>query len=257
MHVAVEEGDADVVIVRKAMELGEHDDVVIIADDTDILELLVYHAHCSHQFYMETKHHIIDIHAAQQALEGVYVCRRLLFVHAMTGCDTTSAMFGVGKTKAFAVLQALEELSARVLMFGDFTTPKYVLFEVGETFLSALYGGREGSLDALRYRQFTSPKYVTLERMPPTSRACYYHCLRVYQQVVTWCALQSLLCPDEFGFKLENGAHVPIITDKAPAPSEMLRKKFIMQVHQPYLHMMYLLQKSAAVQHVLQMQRTM
>ena len=42
------------VIVRKAIELGEHEDVVVIADDTDILVLLVYHAHSSHQFYMET-----------------------------------------------------------------------------------------------------------------------------------------------------------------------------------------------------------
>ena len=43
-------------------------------------------------------------------------------------------------------------------MFGDLTTPKYVLFQVGEKFISALYGGSEDSLDALRYRQFTSPK---------------------------------------------------------------------------------------------------
>ena len=39
-------------------------------------------------------------------------------MHAMTGCDTTSAMFGVGKTKAFKVLKASEELAAEVLMFG-------------------------------------------------------------------------------------------------------------------------------------------
>ena len=45
------------------------------------------------------------------------------------------------RRRPFKVLQALEELSARVLMFGDFTTPKDVLFEVGEKFLSALYGG--------------------------------------------------------------------------------------------------------------------
>ena len=70
-------------------------------------------------------------------------------------------------------------------MFGDLTTLKDVLFEVGEQFLSALYGGSEGSLDALRYRQFTSPKYVPLERMAPTSRARYYHCIRVHLQVVT------------------------------------------------------------------------
>ena len=102
---AAEEGVAYVVIVRKAIELGEHDDVVVIADDTDILVLFVYHAHSLHQIYMETKH-AITIDAAQQALGDVY--RSLLFVHAMTGCDTTSAMFGVGKTKAFNVLQAYE-----------------------------------------------------------------------------------------------------------------------------------------------------
>ena len=218
--LAAEERDADVVIVRRTIELGEHDDVVIIADDTGIIVLLVYHAHSSHQFYMETKQHIIDINAAQQAL-GVDVCRSLLFVHAMTGCETTSAMFGVGKTKAFKVLQTSEKLSASVLVFGHLTTTNDVLFEVGEQFLSALYGGNEGSLDALRYRQFTSSKYVPLERMTPTSRARYYHCLRVHLQVLTWCAHR---CPDEFGFKLENEALLPIITDEAPAPSEMLRK---------------------------------
>ena len=135
--LAAEEGDADVVIVRKAIELGEHDDVVIIADYTGIRVLVVYHAHSSHQFYMETKEHTIAIDAAQQAL-GVDVCRSLLFVHAMTGCETTSAMFGVGKTKAVKVLQASEELSARVLVFGDLTTPKDVVFQVGDKFISAL-----------------------------------------------------------------------------------------------------------------------
>ena len=55
-------------------------------------------------------------------------------------------------------------------MFGDLTTPKDVLFKIGEKFISALYGGSKDSVDALRYRQFTSPKYVPLERMPPTSR---------------------------------------------------------------------------------------
>ena len=58
---AAEEGDADVIIVRKAIELDEHEDVVVIAYDTDILVLVLYHAHSSHQFYMETKHHTIVI----------------------------------------------------------------------------------------------------------------------------------------------------------------------------------------------------
>ena len=152
---AAEEGDADVVIVRKAIELGEHEDVVVIADDTDILVLVVYHAHSSHQFYMETKHHTIAIDTAKQAL-GVDVCRSQLFVHATTGCDTTSAMFGVGKTKAFKVLKASEELSAEVLMFGDVTTPKDVLFKIGDKFISAL------NVEV----KTVSMRFVPLERMP-------------------------------------------------------------------------------------------
>ena len=73
----------------------------------------------------------------------------------MTGCDTTCAMFGVGKTKAFKVLKASEGLSAEVLMFGYLTTLKDVLFKFVEKFISALYGGSKDSGDALRYRQFT------------------------------------------------------------------------------------------------------
>ena len=73
--------------------------------------LLVYHAHSSHQCYMETKQHIIAIYAALQA-PCPDVCRRLLFVHVMTGFGATYAMFGVEKTKVFKVLQASEKLSA-------------------------------------------------------------------------------------------------------------------------------------------------
>ena len=43
--LTAEERDADVVIVRKAIELGEQDEVVVIADDTDVLVLLVYSVH--------------------------------------------------------------------------------------------------------------------------------------------------------------------------------------------------------------------
>ena len=74
---AAEEGDADVIIVRKAIELVENEDVVVIAYDTDILVLVVYHAHSSHQFYMKTKHHTIAIDTALQAL-CVGVFRSLL-----------------------------------------------------------------------------------------------------------------------------------------------------------------------------------
>ena len=77
---AAEEGDADVVIVKKAIELGVHDDVVGIVDGTETIVLLMYHAHTPQRFYIKTKQHIIAIDAALQALRAnTYLLHR----HAM------------------------------------------------------------------------------------------------------------------------------------------------------------------------------
>ena len=220
---ATGEGDADVDIVRKAFEFHQHRDVVVVADDTDILLLLLHHTSVTHKVYLETNQNTVDIAVAQQAL-GDGVCKRLLFLHAFTGCDTTSAMFGVGKTKALKVLQSSHELAEEVLLFGDVNTPVAALSETGEKFTSALYGGGEKSRDELRYHLFTSPKYIPLESMPPTSRSCYYHCLRVHLQVATWRNLETHLRPEEFGFKTDNGVQTAIVTGNAHAPPEMLSK---------------------------------
>ena len=85
---AAEEVDADVVIVRKAMELGEHYDVVVIADDIDTLVLLVYHAHGLHQLYMETKQHTIAIDAVKVLMfaGACYSCMRCLDVTQRLQC---------------------------------------------------------------------------------------------------------------------------------------------------------------------------
>jgi hypothetical protein len=80
------------------------------------------------------------------------------------------------------------------------------------------------ALDELRYLHIISPKYVAIERMPPTSRACYFHCLLVHHQVSTWRNLGTVLSKEEYGFKLEAGSVVPIMTDMAPAPSDLLRE---------------------------------
>ena len=56
MEHAGAEGDADIVIVRKALELAEHQlPVTIIADDTDILIFLLYHANHASDIFLATR----------------------------------------------------------------------------------------------------------------------------------------------------------------------------------------------------------
>ena len=97
---------------------------------------------------METKQHTIAIDGGLQIIRAD-VYRSLFFVHAMDGCCAMFAMFGVGKTKPFKVLHASENLSSVSADVWYLTTPKYIIFVVGEKFVSAMYAGIEGNLHTL------------------------------------------------------------------------------------------------------------
>ena len=64
---------------------------------------------------------------------------------------------------------------------------------------------------------------VKPECLPPSERAAHYHALRVYLQMQEWNTLQANnLNPEDWGWKLEDGTFVPIMTDESPAPDELL-----------------------------------
>ena len=69
-----------------------------------------------------------------------------------------------------------------------------------------------------------STKYVPLERLPPTSRAAYFHSLRVHLQTNTWKSLRSGLPKEEYGYTCTSAEIHPIITDINPAPPELLQE---------------------------------
>ena len=59
--------------------------------------------------------------------------------------------------------------------------------------------------------------------MSPTSRACFYHSLRVHRQVNTWKNMETRLPVERYGFNNNNGVISPIITDKEAGSPEILR----------------------------------
>lgn len=65
------------------------------------------------------------------------------------------------------------------------------------------------------------PNYVLdLASLPPTSAAAREHSLRVYHQVQAWRG--NPLVPTEWGWKVENGQHIPTTTMLPPAPNHLL-----------------------------------
>ena len=83
-------GDADSTICHTALDLattGEKQ-VILIADDTDIFDMLIYHF----QQKMCRGWNVASLFPRLDKVKG-----HILFVHAMTVYDTTSAPYGKGK----------------------------------------------------------------------------------------------------------------------------------------------------------------
>ena len=120
--------DADVLIVHTALELANTCDVFLIGEDTDLLVLLCYHADIhSNRIYFKSeskqavarKIRVWDITKTKIVL-GEEICRLLPALHAMTGCDTTSRLFGIGKGAAIKKVDIFKQFQETYQYFLDY-----------------------------------------------------------------------------------------------------------------------------------------
>ena len=100
VHIA--DGDADIMITCALQYACQESDVNVVADDTDVLVLLMYHWKqnmADIYFLLEVKKNMMVWKIRDLVTKAVEVITsHLLFLHAWTGCDTTSATFGHEKT---------------------------------------------------------------------------------------------------------------------------------------------------------------
>ena len=94
-------GDADTMIVKCGLDFAARGNkVTVVSDDTDILVLLIYHWKIS----MATVYYKTEAKKMMWRVQGLIanagesLTSHILFVHAWSGCDTTSATFAQGKT---------------------------------------------------------------------------------------------------------------------------------------------------------------
>lgn len=229
-------GDADVLIVLTAIESAQHHDTVLIGEDTDLLILLLHHIKDAKNnvfFRSEPRKMSLkptrcwDIKTARSLL-GPPLCDHLIFLHAISGCDTTSRLYGVGKQAVLTKSRKDNFLLQLASVFMDQTSSREEIIKAGETAVVCLYNGNPNeSVDMLRLRKFhekarSSVAVVQPHALPPSSAAVKYHSLRVYLQVQTWMSNACSLSPEEWGWKSVQGKMVPVLTDLPPAPQELL-----------------------------------
>ena len=146
----------------------------------------------------------------------------------MSGCDTTSFLFGVGKTKLYKkkILEKHEDLSD---VFSNSESTISEIISAGEKIIMELYSEAKkcGNLNSLRLFLYKKQiqksgliqKKVDPRRSPPSS-------LRVYHQIHEW--LGNNLDPLKYGWKISDGGITPVTNDLPLAPEFITSHKMRM-----------------------------
>ncbi|KAL4719828.1 hypothetical protein ACJJTC_012796 [Scirpophaga incertulas] len=168
---------------------------------------------------------------SSQSLTAYPKCQaHILFLHAITGCDTTSAIFKRGKTAVFKLFEKCNDLIECAEVFKNINSSRNDIVTYGIRFLLAMYGAPKkiDSIDKYRYLRFVKSAWknttVQLSSLPPTSASAFQHLYRVYYQVQVW--LGNELDPQEWGWKLNDDCLEPIQTLLPPAPEKLLNTIF-------------------------------
>ena len=227
--------DADVLIAQKAVESANVQDTVLVGDDTDLLVLLLHHSNSTGQglFFApepkkNAKRRVWDLKQTKRDI-GPFICKHILFLHALLVCDTTSRLFGIGKAAILKKFRTNTALQQAAKVFDNESAAAEEIVVAGEKALVAMFNGKKNeSLNALRLRRYCEKVATRLHRveaksLPPTRAASKFHSYRVYLQICQWKNPQCNLQEESWGWKLTDSGYSPILTDLPPAPAELLK----------------------------------
>ena len=192
--------DADTLIVKCAIELALAGNVcTVIADDTDILVLLLYYfqTHMADIFLFSITSKRSKSGRKIVSLKNVivvtdpFIKENIFFALAWNGCDTRSSTYGHGKSTISKYLKENKAVREINQIFSDSNASHLEILEAGIRLFLLLYGAKEATLNIHRYITYTRLNYssknqVKTERLPPTESAAEFHSLRVHCQILKW-----------------------------------------------------------------------
>ncbi|MES9881199.1 MAG: hypothetical protein ABW185_10000 [Sedimenticola sp.] len=183
------------------------------------------------ELYLKTgtrqKKRYIPMHIISSEL-GSELSMVLPSIHALSGCDSTSAFSGKGKKKWLTVvsknaeiIEGISELGLHPVDISD----KALLASVN--LISLMYTAKTmDSLDDVRYELFSKKGYCS-EKLPPTMDAARLHIKRANYQSFIWNSAtepyQQLPSPLDAGWcHDENGHTIPDAMSQPAAPEALL-----------------------------------
>ena len=199
---------------------------VVQATDTDVMVLLIHYyikMKSTSEIWMRIGHinstldkrRYIPIHSISAEL-GKTFCQILPAVHCITGCDSVSSFFGIGKKKVMKVIEnkgADYYADIAALGVGDIVAS----LKAAEKLVINLYEPKahgQTNLRNLRLK-FVQVKQQSLAKIPPSEPSFLQHVLRAIWQTQVWVsshiAKPNIVSPIGRGWELDDdsGCIVP------------------------------------------------
>ena len=183
-------------------------DVVIVAKDTDVLVLMVWAyvvLNVEQKWYFKKAHDkFVDVGEICSYL-GREICLCLPALHAISGCDTTSYFYNVGKVKLIKkVLKSPERLALLDSLGKERELGDRDMEEVQEFVRVVMYPGKENeSYVATLVRLYHNMKVKSSLSLAPDSHSLKQAILRAHWQAYHWLyCVQPLYCGTSRGFAI-------------------------------------------------------
>ena len=233
--------EADVIIEAQVIYAAKEEgrNVVIVADDTDVYILLLYHYQAESLTVpmklqsTQSERALIDIAATVQNLQNIVP--ELLPAHALSGCDTVAMCHGIGKGK---VLKAVQMNKWSLGFLGDLNATMEDITKQATAFMCRCYNSpcaatmTEARIKAwlIKTGRKSASKLPKLCSLPPTMEAFEENIKRAHFQCAIWRkALQEPpnLDPTEYGWSRDEDTKslqpVMLPSSKSPAPDYILK----------------------------------
>lgn len=233
--------EADTIIVAQAIYAAreERKHVVVVADDTDVYILLLYHYQVENLSIpmklqsLQAGRAFIDISAT--VLELSNIVPELLPAHALTGCDTVPMCHGIGKGK---MLKAVKSKQCSLSLLGEVNADINDVVRQATTFMCRCYSvSNSTTMTEARIKAWTAktgkklasttPKLCSL---PPTTEVFEQNVKRAHLQCAVWKrALEEppSLDPTQYGWikdeQTKSLQPLMIPPSRSPAPESILK----------------------------------
>ena len=145
-------GDADTKIVSTALKVSKTSKTTVVADDTDVAVMLLYH-------WKPTLYPVFFLQERGKKCWNIGDCKsdigeigeHLLFIHVWTGCDSTSAINGKGKPSFIKAIKKSIVLRLASEKLSDYWAKHKEIGEASVEAFKEMYGtNSQTSLSQLR-----------------------------------------------------------------------------------------------------------